>query len=152
MSGIVGGAGSKSGVVGETEIDYEEGTWTVVIDAEGSGSFVLDGSYNTGNYIKIGNQCTIAGYIQVNSDSSADGQVNISLPFVSDANSVAGKKMSLPLTVREVGGSAAPFHALSYRNGKIVMIGIGDGGAYNWIGHDDVDSAWSLWLGGTYLI
>jgi hypothetical protein len=28
MSGIIGGAGSKSGVIGETEIDYEEGTWT----------------------------------------------------------------------------------------------------------------------------
>ena len=27
MSGIVGGAGSKSGVIGQTEIDYEEGSW-----------------------------------------------------------------------------------------------------------------------------
>ena len=30
MSGIIGGAGSKSGVIGETELDYEEGTWTPV--------------------------------------------------------------------------------------------------------------------------
>ena len=27
MSGIVGGAGSKSGVIGEPEIEYEEGIW-----------------------------------------------------------------------------------------------------------------------------
>ena len=26
MSGVVGSAGSKSGAIGETEIDYEEGT------------------------------------------------------------------------------------------------------------------------------
>ena len=29
MSGIIGGAGSKSGVIGTTELDYEEGTFTV---------------------------------------------------------------------------------------------------------------------------
>jgi hypothetical protein len=152
MSGIIGGAGSKSGVIGITEIDYEEGTWTPVIDCEGSGSFNLNSSYNTGSYIRIGNQCTIAGYLQIDSESSPSGQMNISLPFVSNANSAASKKMSLPLTVREVGGSAPPFHGLSYRDGKIVMIGIGDGGAYNWIDHGDVDTSFSLWLGGTYLI
>ena len=27
MSGIIGGAGSKSGVIGTTELDYEEGEW-----------------------------------------------------------------------------------------------------------------------------
>ena len=152
MSGIIGGAGSKSGVIGTTELDYEEGTWTVAITCEGGGSFNVNASYNTGTYIKIGNQCTIAGYISVSSESSPSGQINISLPFVSDANSSSAKKMSMPLTVREIGGSASPFHALSYRDGKIVMIGIGDGGAYNWIDHGDVDSAFSFWLGGTYLI
>ena len=29
MSGIIGGAGSKSGVIGTTELGYEKGTWTV---------------------------------------------------------------------------------------------------------------------------
>ena len=28
MSGIIGGAGSKSGIIGQTELDYEEGEWT----------------------------------------------------------------------------------------------------------------------------
>ena len=27
MSGIIGGAGSKSGIIGHTELDYEEGTF-----------------------------------------------------------------------------------------------------------------------------
>ena len=30
MSGIIGGAGSKSGVIGKTEVNVEEGTWTGV--------------------------------------------------------------------------------------------------------------------------
>jgi hypothetical protein len=32
MSGIIGGVGSKSGVIGTTELDYEEGTWTPTSD------------------------------------------------------------------------------------------------------------------------
>jgi len=46
MSGIIGSTGSKSGVIGETEIDYEEGTWTVAISgAGGVGPYSL--SYTT---------------------------------------------------------------------------------------------------------
>ena len=46
MSGIVGGAGSKSGIIGETEPDYEEGTWTPTF-ADSSVSAAAQ-------YIKIG--------------------------------------------------------------------------------------------------
>ena len=56
MSGIVGGAGSKSGVIGETELDYEEGTWTP--------SYAdVDGSINAGFYTKIGNCVHISGHL-----------------------------------------------------------------------------------------
>ena len=47
MSGIVGGAGSKSGIIGETELDYEEGTWTPSYSN-------VDTSINAGFYTKIG--------------------------------------------------------------------------------------------------
>ena len=50
MSGIIGGAGSKSGIIGETEIDYEQGTFTVTMN---SGAVASE----KGNYIKIGNIC-----------------------------------------------------------------------------------------------
>ena len=52
MSGIIGGAGSKSGIIGETELDYEEGEWTptkVATYGFTDGTEVL-----TGKYIKIG--------------------------------------------------------------------------------------------------
>ena len=31
MSGIIGGAGAKSGVIGTTELDYEVGEWTATL-------------------------------------------------------------------------------------------------------------------------
>ena len=53
MSGIIGGAGSKSGVIGETELDYEEGTFSC---------YWTDGSNTAGTttckYTKIGRQVT----------------------------------------------------------------------------------------------
>ena len=56
MSGIIGGAGSKSGVIGETELDYEEGSWTPVPDA---------GSFNASNnrFRKIGGMCWLECYL-----------------------------------------------------------------------------------------
>ena len=53
MSGIVGSAGSKSGIIGTTELEYEEGTWTPVPDA-GSISSISKNFYR-----KIGGICFI---------------------------------------------------------------------------------------------
>ena len=53
MSGIIGGAGSKSGVIGETELDYEEGTWTPQIWL--SGNDLGAGDNVEGRYVKTGN-------------------------------------------------------------------------------------------------
>jgi len=50
MSGIIGGAGSKSGIIGETEIDYEEGIWTAT--NHDFGTFLDVTQVST--YVKIG--------------------------------------------------------------------------------------------------
>jgi len=50
MSGLINSAGSRSGVIDTTELDYEEGTWTPKQD---SGGTVFGGSA-VGKYIKIG--------------------------------------------------------------------------------------------------
>ena len=66
MSGYVGGAGSKSGVIGETEIDYEEGDWTP--GTTGTGYQTA-----TGTYTKIGRQVFCTFFITAtSSDSSGD--------------------------------------------------------------------------------
>ena len=52
MSGIVGGAGSKSGIIGQTELDYEEGTWTPNMNGGA-------GTINHATYVRIGNMVTL---------------------------------------------------------------------------------------------
>ena len=57
MSGIIGGAGSKSGVIGETEIDYEEGTWVPVVQTDYTSwnTVTFTGGTQEFNYVKVGN-------------------------------------------------------------------------------------------------
>ena len=71
MSGIIGSAGSKSGVIGTTELDYEEGTWEPSTNN-------IDRS--SGNYVKIGKVVHCSGY--VNFDGNAVTRDNFTgLPF-----------------------------------------------------------------------
>jgi len=92
MSGIIGGAGSRSGVIdlisqnialssgkgidfgassnvagmtGEVLTDYEEGTWTPVLSdaTTGGNTATLNASYDLGRYVKVGNQVTLTGLI-----------------------------------------------------------------------------------------
>ena len=56
MSGIIGGAGSKSGIIGQTEIDYEEGDFTATM---GGGNPPSSPPTTTGHYTKIGRQVTV---------------------------------------------------------------------------------------------
>lgn len=66
--------------------DYEEGSWTVVLTPETSGSITL--STNFGRYTKIGNRVILTGYIVISSTSSpVGGNVKISgLPFTPTSN------------------------------------------------------------------
>jgi len=57
MSGIVGRAGSVSGVIGISEIDYEQGTCSM--NYQGSGASGTH-SARTGYYTKIGNVVTVS--------------------------------------------------------------------------------------------
>ena len=82
MSGIVGGAGAKSGVVGTTEIDYEEGTWNPVVKDTSGNAFTMHGSYNTCSYTKIGRTVTCVGEFDTTSAGSANGDIRVhGFPF-----------------------------------------------------------------------
>ena len=82
MSGIIGGAGSKSGVIGTTELDYEEGTWTAGIES-GGGSF--DTAVNC-TYTKIGRQVTCHMYLNALASPTGDPFVLNGLPFTSSSS------------------------------------------------------------------
>ena len=78
MSGIIGSVGSKSGVIGETELDYETGTWIVTCQ----NSVTLYADIRTCAYTKIGRMVTCGGQIRIdNSQGGAD--LIIHLPFTS---------------------------------------------------------------------
>jgi hypothetical protein len=55
MNGLVGDVGARSGVVGTTQIDYEEGTWTITNSSQTPGGPV-------GVYTRIGDLVYISGY------------------------------------------------------------------------------------------
>ncbi len=73
MSGIIGRAGSKSGVIGETEIDYEEGTWTPTNSSYAPSS-------SLGRYVRIGSTVHVWGSFTSNA-SNTSGTSWGGLPF-----------------------------------------------------------------------
>ena len=90
MSGIIGGAGSKSGVIGTTELDYEEGTWTPT-----SGGFDVSGSFTSGGYYKrIGKNVWLTAWVRGSTNIATSGGASTiggALPFtiVDGANRTA---------------------------------------------------------------
>ena len=74
MSGLINSAGSKSGVIGQTELEYEEGDWTPTADTGWA-----SGTIYTSHYIKIGNIVTIWVYMDYGNSSTAVKVGN--LPF-----------------------------------------------------------------------
>ena len=83
MSGVINSAGSKSGEIGTTELDYEEGTWTpALVNGSSTASYT-----DAGSYTKIGNKVFFRWYSSSVTISSASGDAEISgLPFTSDNN------------------------------------------------------------------
>ena len=82
MSGIVGGAGSKSGIIGQTELDYEEGTWTPVFKSGGNTMSLSSGTL-TGNYVKVGGICQFTAYLNNGTitGTAVNSDTTWSLPF-----------------------------------------------------------------------
>ena len=82
MSGIIGGAGSKSGVIGTTELDYEEGTWSPELYIGGTISSVHN--YNHGTYTRVGNLLHLSFYWYHAGATGGTGGLKIkNLPFTS---------------------------------------------------------------------
>ena len=113
MSGIIGGAGSKSGVIGTTELDYEEGTYSWVF-TDGSCTWTPRSSYTKFHYVKIGQLVTVHGRFETNGSSGTKGTglVNFSLPFtVASPGENSGASVGSGAIIRggnSVTGSPAP--------------------------------------------
>jgi hypothetical protein len=77
----VGGVFIGGAAAGNHLDDYEEGVYIVTLTPQTSGSITLNASYDTLQYIKVGNLVTVTGRIRVSSVSSPSGTVHMSLPF-----------------------------------------------------------------------
>ena len=64
--------------------DYEEGSWTATFQAGTSGTVAIDGTLNTGRYVKVGSSVTVMGEFLVNSIVAPTGILLLNgLPFAS---------------------------------------------------------------------
>ena len=76
MSGIVNSAGSRSGVIGTTELDYEEGTFTA------TARFSTGTPTITANYTKIGRVVTFSIVISNIASNGTTNEFSVGgLPF-----------------------------------------------------------------------
>ena len=82
MSGIIGGAGSKSGVLGTTELDYEEGTWPPASS--------VGVTKNNASYTKWGNRVVVDCYISFTGTSSGD-LIITGLPYTNSGTTWSGQ-------------------------------------------------------------
>ena len=114
MSGIIGGAGSKSGVIGTTELDYEEGTWTPTY-IEGT-----IGTTQNARYVKIGSQVTLyIGYhiAPTSSNTSVSQGVN-NLPFTVGSSYATGTLVSTTDHVARILAIAGQAKTFYYQDGS----------------------------------
>ena len=116
MSGIIGDSGTRSGIIGQTDLSYETGTW----GATYSGYSGANNITNT-TYTRMGNMvyffCHCAG------DGSPDGSqfVVLGLPFVPSAN----------------GGAAVISTTSDYDSGSLMTFRVfGSGGVGYISGHE----------------
>tara|TARA_B100001123_G_C15157389_1_gene966041 strand:+ start:473 stop:925 length:453 start_codon:yes stop_codon:yes gene_type:complete len=129
MSGIIGGAGSKSGIIGQTELDYEEGIHVVTATGSTSGTADVSSTVNQLSYTKIGRTVRVGGTIYVTNVSPISGTLMFSLPFVMQASvngdgywAVAVPTYNVNWTGDFVSGQSAP------TNAKLEFWGINDDG------------------------
>ena len=73
-------ADANAGMTSELFDDYEEGIYNPTIVGASSGSYTMDGTFDTLAYTKIGRLVHVQGQISTTADSSLSGNLRISLP------------------------------------------------------------------------
>ena len=126
MSGIIGGAGSKSGVIGTTELDYEEGTWTPQLYA-GSSTMSTSGATIEGSYTRTGNLVYLTINLWSLPVSSSSGALQIrNLPFTSAEHAVFSVRQEYYPKAYEI----VPVYYLSPSSTSIIIYDAGGGSAW----------------------
>ena len=135
MSGFVGGAGSKSGVIGTTELDYEEGTWTPKLNGNDKGI--------SGLYTKIGNYVHCQMWLWANTTGDEASCKISTLPFTSLRNQHF-------FFNRVRGGDAEYMWGVVNDGGN--EIGLMTEGTTSWSNYTSAHANWTYTAGGSSII
>jgi len=130
MSGLINSAGSRSGVIGTTELDVEEGEWTPTNTNSGSNTLVT-GALKAA-YIKIGKLVVCNFYLRV-IDTTGAGDIP-----------TAGDMGGLPYTANSgVSGADGTWGA----GGGVVTYSNGFGTEDTSIQVNSADTTWRFYAG-----
>ena len=122
MSGIIGGAGSKSGVIGETELDYEVGLWTPSILM--ATTQITDHSDQYGHYVRIGDLVSIYCACWCSVKGSPVGYMYIAgIPFdVFDGANSSGPATGKPYVYNIGAGSHKNIYVMASANKTYIEV------------------------------
>ena len=87
MSGIIGGAGSKSGIIGTTELFYESGTFTPGLQQGSNNAAGYSGQ--NGNYTRVGDIVFVTFELVISDFGSMSGTARLyNMPFTCTSQSI----------------------------------------------------------------
>lgn len=133
--------------------DYEEGTYAPTVTDENGGSYGLSTNSDTLQYTKIGRKVTLQGMIAVTSESSPNGTLRLSLPFTAPSLTDDTDFALYAMGIANNGSTIAGQKFLFVQPGSHAFLyAIGDDGATNYIGHDEVDTNFQFHVNLSYVV
>ncbi len=131
--------------------DYEEGDHVATITCSTSGSYVLGN--DTLTYTKIGRLVHLQGRLAITNESSPNGKLRISLPFVTatlleDADNAA---VFIKLINHGDGGIENPYASISAGVAYVTLFNVTDAGGEEDITHARVDATFDIDLSITFM-
>jgi hypothetical protein len=133
--------------------DYEEAEHSATVTGEDGGSFAMS-TNNTLRYTKIGRLVHIQGLLAITSDSSASGDIKISLPFTAgDGTDLSGRSYG-SCQIYNHGGTISGNTSVEIVEGNnfCKLLEVEDNGDRDYLDEGDVDGAWDVAFDFTYSV
>ena len=133
--------------------DYEEGTYTPTVAGASGGSFGLTSGSDLLQYTKVGRIVHIQGMVSITSDSSASGNIIISLPFTAPALTDDSDYSMGVLALSNNGSTVTGQKYIFVQPGSnAYLFAENDDGTSNYIDQDEVDANWQLHINVSYVV
>ena len=134
--------------------DYEEGSYTATITCSTSGSYTLSAGADTLAYTKIGRVVHVQGKLEITGESSPDGSLKVSLPFAVGDFTDKSERIVGSVLIWDNGtamaGATYAFAEAGFDYFFIIIAPI-DGGTYGGVSNTNVDTAFSIQVGFSYM-